>query len=372
MKAVESALKELEKKGATDAVVSSVVSKSSQIKFSDNKINTTKDWDSVSVNIFASFKGRIVSTSIKDVSDEGIKKGIGLITKFAKNLPINQDFKGIAKGPFNYKNILDTYDKKIVDMDSVVFVEKGINSALNSGAARASGVLEQGTTETRLMTSNNVDIEDKGTFAYFSLRAFFEKDSSGHRVCNSTSLKDFNVEECGRKAAEIAVKAKGPVNGKPGKYDILFSPLAFANILERVGDAASAFSVESGLSFLNDRVGKSIANEKITLYDDGTLKGAVGSRKCDDEGTPSNKTLLIDKGVLKTYLHNYSSAQRFKAKPTSNAGLISPHISNLVLEPGNTSEDEIISRVKKGLYITNVWYTRFQNYQTGDFSTIPR
>ncbi|MEA3431009.1 MAG: TldD/PmbA family protein [Nanoarchaeota archaeon] len=374
IEAVENALKALKNKGADDVVVSGILSQSSQIKYSDNKINATKDWDNISLNIFASFGGRIVGTSIKDVSTKGVELGISQIASFVRNLPINKDFKGIAKGPFKYPKIEGLYDKKIANLHekSVDLVEAGINAALNEGSKRSSGVLEHGNHHTYLMTSNGVQIEEKGTSAYFSIRSFFDKDSSGHRVCNSTTLNKFDVEGAGSKAAKIAVQAKGSVNGKPGKYDILFSPLAFANILERVGDAASAFSVESGLSFLSKDLNKMVASKNVTLYDDSTLKGGIGSRSCDDEGTPSQKTELIKNGKLLTYLHNYSSAQRFKAKPTGNAGLISPEMSNLLLKPGDVGQEEMIKSIKSGLYITNVWYTRFQNYQTGQFSTIPR
>jgi PmbA protein len=71
---------------------------------------------------------------------------------------------------------------------------------------------------------------------------------------------------------------------------------------------------------------------------------------------------------LRTYLHNTSTAKKYKVKTTANAGLIGPSPSNLILEgkKGNPFD------IDNGIYVTNVWYTRFQNYATGDFSTIPR
>jgi len=371
---IKKVISKLEKNKADDIVVSSAVSKSSQIKFSDNVINTTKDWENTALSIFASFNKRIVTTSLRDLSEKSIERGIKLMSSFAKKLPINEEYQGIAKGPFKYNKIDDLYDKKVAMLsdDAIDIVNKGINSALNNKAKRASGVFEFGNTETFLMTNNGVNVNEKGTSLYFSIRSFLEKDSSGHRVCNSTMLKDFDVEKAGKNSAEIALMAKSPVSGKAGKYDVLFSRLAFANILERVGDSASAFSVESGLSFLGDKIGKDVASPIVNLYDDGTLKGGVASRVCDDEGTPTQKTALIQNGKLNSYLHNYSTAVRFKTKSTGNAGLISPHSSNLVLSEGDYNDQEMIKSVKKGIYITNLWYTRFQNYQTGDFSTIPR
>jgi PmbA protein len=92
----------------------------------------------------------------------------------------------------------------------------------------------------------------------------------------------------------------------------------------------------------------------------------------DDEGAPTKENVLIDKGTLRTYLHNASTAKMFKTKTTGNAGLVSPTPWNIEMDGGNTSKNELFEETKKGLYLTNTWYTRFQNYAKGDFSTIPR
>jgi PmbA protein len=62
----------------------------------------------------------------------------------------------------------------------------------------------------------------------------------------------------------------------------------------------------------------------------------------------------------------------FKTETTGNAGLVAPNAWNIELDAGDVSKDELFEDVKKGLYLTNTWYTRFQNYAKGDFSTIPR
>ncbi|WP_456321235.1 metallopeptidase TldD-related protein, partial [Palaeococcus sp. (in: euryarchaeotes)] len=69
---------------------------------------------------------------------------------------------------------------------------------------------------------------------------------------------------------------------------------------------------------------------------------------------------------------NTSMARKYKRETTANAGLIMPRAWNIHVKPGDYSKEELFSEVKRGIYITNVWYTRFQNYVKGDFSTIPR
>ena len=179
------------------------------------------------------------------------------------------------------------------------------------------------------------------------------------------------VLEAGREAGEIAVLAKDPVKLKPGKYSMIIDPYPFASLLDNFGGSASIYAVESGWSFLANQLGKQVASKALTIYDDGTLPDGLGTMKFDAEGVPSQKTMLVNKGILKTYLHNTSTAQKYKTKTTASAGLISPEPSNIVVAPGKLRAEKLYSGFT-GLRITNTWYTRFQNYLTGDFSTIPR
>ncbi len=251
-------------------------------------------------------------------------------------------------------------------------VEEAMNIALENGAKRSSGIFEIYNDKSSLVTSNDVKENDKSTRFYFSIRSLINKEASGHQYCCSRNFKDLEYKKSSLRAAEIAKMSVNPSKAVYGKYDVVFDPLPFADILQHVGSACSIFSVEAGFSFLKDKLNKKIANDNFTLIDDGSLDKGYGSVKADEEGVPTQKNVLFDKGVLKTYLHSYSSAKKYKVKTTANAGLVSPEPWNIVLKKGNYSFDELIKSVKKGIYVTNQWYTRFQNYSAGDFSTIPR
>lgn len=96
------------------------------------------------------------------------------------------------------------------------------------------------------------------------------------------------------------------------------------------------------------------------------------SRVLDDEGSPTKKTPVIEKGVVKSLLHNFSTANRYHVETTGNAGIVSPAPWQISVEQGNEDLDDMIASTKKGLFINNTWYTRFQDYREGIFSTIPR
>src|SRR5438093_1188160 len=132
-----------------------------------------------------------------------------------------------------------------------------------------------------------------------------------------------------------------------------------------------AWTVMAGLSPFGKKIGKRVASPQLTLYDDGSAE-SITRKRFDAEGVPTRRNVLVNKGVLKTYLHNTSTAKKFRTKTTGNAGLVSPDPHAIFVKPGDRTRDEIFSEVKDGLWLTNTWYTRYQSYVTGDLSTIPR
>ena len=121
-----------------------------------------------------------------------------------------------------------------------------------------------------------------------------------------------------------------------------------------------------------DKIGKKVASEKFTLIDSGIQPNGYESTLYDSEGHPTQETTIIENGVLKSLLHDTSTAKKFDTESTGNAGGGVPVSWNSIVKPGDMSLEEMIQDVKHGIYVTSNWYTRFQNYQTGDFSTIPR
>ncbi|MBS3133638.1 TldD/PmbA family protein [Candidatus Woesearchaeota archaeon] len=364
-------LKKLIEKGSDDVVISYVSSEAKQIKFVNNEIVKTGTEYLRSLNVFASLKKRLISTTLKDITKKSADNLVDNILNFSKNIRAKDDYYGIAKGPFKYKKIEDLYEKNYDDIDMVDLTVKGINASLEN-AKRASGILEGSNAKIYLTTSNNVELEYEGTHLYFSIRAFYDKESSGHKTVSGRTLKKFNVEKAGLEAGKVAKDAKNPIEGKPGRYDVILDPLASAPLFDAIGNSSSIFNVETGTSFFGNRLNKKVADSGFTMYDDPTYPDGLNSIPFDSEGYPTIKNTVIKNGVFKTYLHNTSTAKKYNTKNTGNAGLIAPEPTNILIDKGRKTREELIKNVKNGLYITNVWYTRFTNYATGDFSTIPR
>jgi len=361
--------------GADDVIVLVDETKALQLKFANNLFSAVQSWSSADLEVFASVKKRCVSTTLKMLSADAVKQCAASIIEFAEALPPNDDFFGIARGPFRYRNIPGIYDSRIskISPDRIVaFVTDALKLSSSLGASRASGVLDVHSSSNFILTSGGVKTAERSTGVYLSIRAFTDKDASGHSLQAARTLHDFRPADSVKEAVHYAMLAASPKQGEAGEYDVLFTPLAVANLLDYLGSAASAFSVEAGLSCLAGKINKQVASDKLTFYDDATYPGGFGATNFDHEGVPTRRNKIIDRGVLKTYLHNTSTAEKYKTATTANAGLISPEPFNLVVEPGEGLFDEMVASIKHGLIVTNLWYTRFNNYEKGDFSAIPR
>jgi PmbA protein len=356
--------------GAEDVICTLSENETKQIRFANNSITASKSWSSKVLGIFMVKDKRVVATDISDLST--IDKSLEDLMKLAGVMEKSQNYLGVAKGKFDYR--ASDMDGRIPELLDELYehVGEAITAALDAGAKRVAGVLYSSSGETFLSSAGGPSGSYASADIEMSLRAMADNEGSGHAVQSSNSLDDFSPASVGKEAGTLAALSQAPSMGQAGKLDVLFSPMTFANILERVADSSSAGLVDAGLSFLKDQVGKEVASPIVDLVDDCTRPGAFFAPPFDSEGTPTRRTPIIEKGVLKGYLHNTSTAKRFGTETTGNSGLVFPHAWTVHLEPGKESKDELISRVRDGLYITNVWYTRFQNYQTGDFSTIPR
>lgn len=361
------------KYGATDIVANTIVSNVKMIRFSNNEITVAKTFRNVIANAFVMIKERRAGSSIEELPAKSIEKNIKRLISIAKTSPPGEIYAPLPKGPFKYNKKLLTIGKIEDDYGKLTgYIDEAINSALNSGAKRVAGSLIAKKETIYLKNSNKASGKYNSNTLELSIRAFSSDVATGHFCTFATDEKTFNPSEIGRIAGEIAKNASNPMPGEPGKYDVILGPMTFADLIQHLAFHSSAFNVEAGLSFLVDKLGQEVASEKLTVIDDATIENSYGSRPFDDEGVPTRRNIIVEKGILKTYLHNSLTAKKFNTETTGNAGIIEPIPWNLFIEPGGKSFEELISGIDNGIYVTNNWYLRYQNYRTGDFSTICR
>jgi PmbA protein len=179
-------------------------------------------------------------------------------------------------------------------------------------------------------------------------------------------------EQVGQVAAQRTLRRLGARKAKTAQVPIIFDPMVSSSILEHIFEGINGDSVYRGASFLAGKLGQKIAGDNITVVDDGTIPGGFGTSPFDGEGIPTRRTVVIEGGVLVSYLLNTYTAKKLKLQTTGNAsrGLAgTPGIGpgNYFLQAGKRTPQEMIGDVKEGLYVTE-FLGSGANLVTGDYS----
>jgi len=178
--------------------------------------------------------------------------------------------------------------------------------------------------------------------------------------------------DIGRKAAQRTLRRLGSRKVATQKVPVIFDSQTSRSLLGSVFDAVDGDSVYRNASFLAGKLGEKVAADHVTIVDDGTIPGLFGTSPFDDEGVPSRRTVVIERGVLRSYLLNSYTARKLGMKTTGNAargltGNASVGHGNLYLEKGDRTPEEIIGGVRSGLYVTELIGSGV-NIVTGDYS----
>ncbi len=178
-------------------------------------------------------------------------------------------------------------------------------------------------------------------------------------------------EEIGRTAARRALRRLGARRVKTSEVPVIFDPDMAATLIRHVASAASGPALYRSASFLVGKLGEVVAAPSVTIVDDGTIPGALGSRPFDGEGLPVRKTLVVDQGVLRSYLLDTYSGRKLGMASTHHAARdgsgVSVSTTNLYLAAGPADPAELIRSVKNGLYVTELIGFGV-NGVTGDYS----
>ncbi|MGR3179169.1 MAG: TldD/PmbA family protein [Candidatus Anammoxibacter sp.] len=222
--------------------------------------------------------------------------------------------------------------------------------------------------------SNGFIGEEIDTFYTFGMSALVEdktekgenksrKQTDGWHTCSRFYDKLEKIEKIAQESAKRILRKIGAVKPKSQEVPIVFSVEMACSFIGNVASAMMGGNIFRKNSFLVDCIGTKIANKQICLRDDPLLPGKMGSRYFDNEGVESKPLSLVENGILKTYMLSTYSGNKLKMKTTGHAG----GISNLILEPGKYTEDELIASVDNGLYLTSM-SGQGANITTGDYS----
>ena len=321
--------------------------------------------------------GKTASASSSDLAPETLERLVRNAVQRAE-LGSRDSFAGLPESsPARIDpEGLALYDPEVQTLDSLIKIDLALEAeriALADKRITNSFGAGFGTHEVRsvLASSNGFSGEFRKT--YCSLSLGLQAGETDDRVedfwfTSETHFGDLETpEQVARKAVERTVRQLHPRKIKTQKVPVVFEPLMTSSLLGFLFGCVAGTSIYQKASFLAGRLGEAIGNERITVVDDGLLPGRLGTSPFDAEGVPSQRTVVVDKGVLKSYLLNTYAARKLGLKTTGNSdgGGVSPN--NFYLEPGPHAPEEIIRSCAKGLLLIRT-LGHGLNPVTGDIS----
>ena len=224
----------------------------------------------------------------------------------------------------------------------------------------AAGTYSSGATRSLLANSKGLAASYEQTRAEFSITVMEEK-SSGWAKASAADIRSLDVDALAARASQKAAASRTPRELAPGRYTVILEPAAALDMVGYLFYDFAGTAVQDKRSCLNERMGKKIFGENITLWDDVTHAEQLGA-PFDGEGMPRKKVLLVECGVPKNLVYSRATAKKMKTKPTGH-GLLLPNEwgeapVNLVLEGGKSSLAEMIGSTERGILVTRLWYIR--------------
>jgi PmbA protein len=285
-------------------------------------------------------------------------------------------------------NVYKTFDGRILELSSEELVD--IASRMLQTATEkdervfvVDGEVEASCATKAIFNSYDVSGYDKGTFISCGLAAVAREANYVTPVCFEFDAKrtlDIDPEWVGNETARLtssALKAEKVVS-KP--YTVVFTQLAVQLLLNyTLVNAVKADYVQRNQSALKGKIGEKVASENVTIYDDGILEGGFRTWRFDDEGVDRRKTIVVEKGVLKSFLYDNYTARKEEVDSTGNAyrGGNTPYMETPSIEstnfrfvPGNKSTDELISEIDSGLLVYLLQGAHSSNPVSGEFSVV--
>jgi PmbA protein len=208
---------------------------------------------------------------------------------------------------------------------------------------------------------------------YCGLGVGLQAGDTDNRVEDSWSsskrhFKDLErPEEIAKKAVERTVRQLGPRKVRTQNVPVIFEPTQTAWLMGFLFGCVTGTAVYQKATFLEGKLGRRIGNEKITVVDDALLPGELGSHPFDSDGLPCRRTVVVEKGILRSYLCNHYAARKLGLRSTGSAdgGGVGP--ANFFLEKGAATPEAIIAGTKKGLLLIRT-LGHGLNSVTGDIS----
>jgi len=355
------------KEGADAAEVYCESSRNLSVRIRNTEMETVQQAESHGVGVRVMVKGRMAFSSCNDLRDAALEETVSSAVQFAA--ATTPDENNVLPEDEGITEVEGLYDSQIgqVPLETKINLAKETEELAmrdsritKSGGARYS----EGEGQVFIANSNGLLKNYKASSCSFGVSVIAEKGEQKSPGGESSSRRYYADLENPEKIADIAIQDAVQMLDsrmvKTQKAAVIFDSDVARSILGGILSAINGERVLQGASFLREKLNASISSELITIIDDGTMAKGMGSKWFDGEGVPTQKRIIVDRGVLKSFMYNTIAAKRAGAKSTGNASRggfrslpgIGAH--NFYMEKGNSTPEDIIQATKNGLLLKGV------------------
>lgn len=326
-----------------------------------NAVSTAGDISTVGLAVTSVYGKKAGSATINEFDDASLEKVVRRAEELAQLAPENPERMPML-GPQTFKDSIQ-YNEKTAAITPESRAEMVAKSLEVTKAAnlQAAGFLENTTTFTAIANSKGLFAYEKTSDVTFTVTTRNAAGTiSGYAARGFTDVSKLDTASATKVASQKALSSANAKAIEPGKYTVILEPVAGAYMMENMFrfDARSA---EEGRSFLSKRgggtrLGEKLMDDKVTIYSDPFNTELPGST-WNGEGLPLDKTYWIQNGEVKNLSYSRYWAQKKGVTPV-------PGPSNIIMEGGNTSLEEMIKSTERGILVSRLWYIRMVDPQS--------
>jgi TldD protein len=259
------------------------------------------------------------------------------------------------------------YPARVSTGEKVAKVLEGNEAAWSCGNEITQAEVRYGDSQQRVIIANSDGLFalDERIYILFIVRAVAQKNGviqTGYEPIGGTRgfeiFEEISPSIIARTAAEQALKMLDAEPAPTGIMPVVIGSQAGGTMIhEAVGHGLEADLVQKGLSIFAGKLGQRVAPQIVSVHDDATLPGRRGSFRCDDEGTPSRRNVLIENGILNSYMYDLTTGKKAGVESTGNGRRESyrsrpiPRMTNTMIAPGTSRPEDIVGSTEKGLFV---------------------
>lgn len=377
-------ISKLKKKGCDQSDIFMVKNFSMSSSKRLGKIEKNEQSESFEIGIRAIIGKKQSIISSNNVNQKNVQYLLDRLYEMVLHVPDN-NYCGLAEessvSNFSHKEFedLDLFDGKIPELcELTAKAEELENSALeNKFVSNSEGAeVEWSKSDFLLMASNGIIQQFSKTQSSYILAILAGKNENMERAYDYKSEVYFddlnNLEQVGKQTAERAIKKLNSKKIKTTKSNIIFDSRISSSLLNNLINACNASSVARGTSFLKNKLDKRVFSKDINIVDNPNMIRKIRSKIIDCEGIRCKKKNIIENGYLKYFINSLEQSRQLKNLPTGNAtrsvsSVPYPSATNLYLEKGLQTKEDMIKNLKTGLLVTELMGSSV-NLSNGDYS----